>query len=178
MGRPKPLLPYGRTTFLEHILGLYTGSAVGKTVVVLGRNPGPPRPDIHPEGTIVVFNPHPERGQISSLVAGIEALESHNPSAVIVHPVDHPAVTSASVRRIVSAALLHSGKIVIPVCGGRRGHPVVFPSKFFGELKCVPEGQGARAVIRARNSEIHEVETEDPGILTDIDTPEEYERLR
>jgi len=177
MGRAKALLPLAHTTYLGHILDIYRGSGVGQTVVVLGRDAELIRTEIPAGDAVVVLNSRPEGGQISSLILGIEALETICPTAVIVHPVDHPAVASVTVRRILSAASIQPGKIIIPVCAGRRGHPVVFPSSVFDELKNVPPGQGARAVTRARAGEILEVATEDEGILTDIDTPEEYERF-
>jgi molybdenum cofactor cytidylyltransferase len=178
MGRPKALLPYAGTTFLGRILDLYSGSGVGKIVVVLWKDDEALRAEIPAGDATAVFNLRPEGGQISSLVAGIAAVESLRPSAIVVHPVDHPAVAAATVRGIVSSALVHPGRIVVPVCAGRRGHPVVFPSSCFRELQTVPPGQGARTVTRANSSMVLEMETEDEGILKDIDTPEEYARLR
>jgi len=150
---------------------------VVQTVVVLGEDSASIRAEIAAADTRIVVNPQPEKGQISSLLAGLEALEPLAPSAVIVHPVDHPVVTGGTVRHILSTALVRPGKIIIPVCAGRRGHPVVFPSGVFGELKRVSPGQGARVVTRAHTADLLEIETGDEGILTDIDTPEEYERL-
>ncbi len=177
MGRPKALLPLGHTTFLRHILDLYRGSGVVQTVVVLGEDSGSISPEIAGADTRIVVNPQPEKGQISSLLAGLESLEPLAPSAVVVHPVDHPVVTAGTIRHIVSAALIRPGKIIVPVCAGRRGHPVVFPSGVFGELKRIPPGEGAHVVTRAHTADLLEIETGDEGTLRDIDTPEEYERL-
>jgi len=177
MGRPKALLPIAHTTFLRHILELYRDSGVGRTVVVLGKDSGTVGAEFAGTDAKIVVNPRPEGGQISSLLVGLRVLEPLAPSAVIVHPVDHPAVTAATVGQIVDSAITRPGKIIIPVCAGRRGHPVVFPSGVFEELKNVPSGQGARAVTRSHRSDVVEFETEDEGVLTDIDTPEEYERL-
>jgi molybdenum cofactor cytidylyltransferase len=177
MGRPKALLPIGHTTFLRHILDLYRDSGVDRTVVVLGKDSGSVGAEFAGADAMIAVNPRPEGGQISSLLVGLKALEPLSPPAVIVHPVDHPAVTAATIRQVVDSALTRPGKIIIPVCAGRRGHPVVFPSGVFRDLERVPSGEGARAVTRSRSADVLEIDTEDEGVLTDIDTPDDYERL-
>ncbi|HLF13314.1 MAG TPA: nucleotidyltransferase family protein [Bacteroidota bacterium] len=178
MGRPKALLPVDGTTFLGRILDNYRALGTGKIALVLGKNAPAVLAEIAAHDIEVVINPRPEQGQLSSLLAGIGALRPHDPAGVIVHPVDHPMVGIGTLRLVVSAALLHVGKIVIPTCRGRRGHPVVFPSTLFGELAKAPLSVGARAVTRSRISDIVEVRTGDEGILTNIDTQQEYARLR
>jgi molybdenum cofactor cytidylyltransferase len=178
MGRPKALLPVDGATFLVRILDNHRALGAGTIALVLGDNAPAVLAATPTEDLVVVINPHPEEGQLSSLLAGLVALRPLHPAGVIVHPVDHPAVGPVTLRLVLDAALLHAGKIVIPTCRGRRGHPVVFPSTLFGELGRAPLSVGARAVTRTRVSDIVEVRTDDEGILTNVDTPEEYERLR
>jgi molybdenum cofactor cytidylyltransferase len=64
--------------------------------------------------------------------------------------------------------------IVVPVHGGRRGHPVLFAARLVPELLAAPLDQGARAVVHAHAAEVLEVPSPAPGILADIDTPELY----
>jgi molybdenum cofactor cytidylyltransferase len=59
---------------------------------------------------------------------------------------------------------------------GKRGHPVLFDRALFDELLSTRLEEGARSLIRAHASEVAEVEVDDPGVLIDVDTPEEYER--
>jgi molybdenum cofactor cytidylyltransferase len=59
---------------------------------------------------------------------------------------------------------------------GRRGHPVLFAREMFVELAAAPEDQGARAVVAADPSRVSYVDVDDPGVLTDLDTPEDLER--
>jgi molybdenum cofactor cytidylyltransferase len=56
---------------------------------------------------------------------------------------------------------------------GHRGHPVLFDRSIFTELLDAPEDQGARVVVNADAARIVYVEVADPGILLDLDTPEE-----
>ena len=64
--------------------------------------------------------------------------------------------------------------IVIPRCGGRRGHPVIFSSRLFPELLSAPLEKGAKVVVHAHRDETLEIETDFAGVTIDIDTPEEY----
>ena len=59
---------------------------------------------------------------------------------------------------------------------GRRGHPVLFARELFVELAAAPENQGARAVVLADPSRVAYVDVDDPGVLADLDTPEDLER--
>jgi molybdenum cofactor cytidylyltransferase len=67
--------------------------------------------------------------------------------------------------------------IVVPVYQGRRGHPVVFARSLFDELIGAPDSIGARRVVWDHADEVLEVPTEDRGIVSDIDTPEQYQNL-
>jgi molybdenum cofactor cytidylyltransferase len=64
--------------------------------------------------------------------------------------------------------------IVIPTHKGKRGHPVLLSSRLFSELLNAPLDQGAKAVVRAHRDETLELETDDEGVIIDIDTPDEY----
>ena len=66
--------------------------------------------------------------------------------------------------------------VVVPVYRGKRGHPTLFSAKLSPELLRAPEGEGARAVVHAHEKALVEVEVDDPGILTDIDTPQAYRK--
>lgn len=178
MGRPKALLPIGSTTFLGKILDDHRTLGTGRIVLVLGRDAGSVMKDVSDGGIDTIVNPDPGRGQLSSLVTALEALRDDAPAAVIVHPVDHPMVRGETLTFIRDAALLHPGRIIIPTCRSRRGHPVAFPSELFGELEQAPPGEGARSVVRSRPAAVVELRTGDEGVLANIDTPEAYERLR
>lgn len=178
MGRDKALLTLEGTTFLRRIIRLYTESPVGGIVVVLGPDADRARNEIAGEDVVVVVNPNTAGGQISSLNVGIETFGDSDTGGVIVHPVDHPMVSGATVRALLDAATANPDSIILPVCEGRRGHPVYFPGTIFRDLKNTPAGTGARAVIGAHDSEIVEIETTDRGIHINIDTEEEYDRVQ
>ncbi len=117
-------------------------------------------------------NPDWERGQLSSIKAGIRALPP-DASAAMIHLADHPLVKADTFAAVAEAYRQSKEPIVIARQDGHRGHPVIFGRSVFAELLDAPEDQGARVVVNANASRIVYVDVDDPGILLDLDTPEE-----
>lgn len=177
MGRPKALLPVGDVSFLERIVKSLQATQIEKIIVVLGHNAGEIAEKIrHLPVTIVVNRNYPE-GQLSSLIVALHALESETGvDGILLHLVDHPFLNPELVRRMIDRFYESRKSIVVPTHQGRRGHPVIFSSRLFGELRNAPLDQGAKSVVRAHAADTLEIETDDAGITYDIDTPEDYRR--
>jgi len=176
IGRPNPLLPTADgTSFLAAILETMTGTAVDEVRVVVGHE----AEQVIDEGGLVrhviVHNKEFERGMLSSVQAGIRALP-HGTTAFLLWPVDQPLVLADTVDRIIEAWKKRHAPIVVPVYHGKRGHPTLFSTKLSQELMHAPESEGARAVVHAHEKAVVEVEVDDAGILTDIDTPQAYKK--
>ena len=122
---------------------------------------------------------YPETGKryAAALRAGIAAL-GHSVAAAVVLLGDQPFVTPAIVERLLAAWQNGDGAIVAPVYAGQRGNPVLFARTVFPELLAVQGDQGARSVLAANRERVALVPFGDARPLADIDTPEEYERLR
>lgn len=119
-----------------------------------------------------------QEGMASSLRAGAAALPA-GLDGVLVALGDMPGLSAAVVRALSHALDPAGGRsICIPVCGGRRGHPVLFAARHLGELGSLAGDVGARAVIERNAAAVCEVPVADAGILLDVDTPEELARLR
>jgi len=101
MGRDKALLTYHGRTFLETIVVTLRNAGVERIAVVLGHHAEEIRKATKLEGVEVVINPEYRRGQTSSLQAGLRALDSPDLEAVILHLVDHPAVSAATIQELV-----------------------------------------------------------------------------
>jgi molybdenum cofactor cytidylyltransferase len=173
MGRPKALLPFRGTTFLEHIVGAISQSAVQHIVVVVGHH----RKEIEERLALpaqVVFNPDYELGMITSLQAGIRALPAGTAGALL-FLVDHPMVDPKTIEELI--AHFEPDRIVLPVFAGRRGHPVLFASGILEEMLALTASQGANIVVRKDPNRIIQVQVDSPGILVDVDTPDDFQRL-
>jgi|SRR5713226_1768928 len=176
MGSPKALLSVGEKTFIEQIVSSLKKTKVGQIVVVLGHNADRLKPKIEPLLVTLVLNPDYSKGQLSSLGAAIRSLQTDSAQVdgVLVHLVDHPFIDSALVDKMIDRFFESKRLIVIPTYKGKRGHPVLLSSALFPELLAAPLDQGAKVVVRAHPDETLELETEDQGVVIDVDTPEEY----
>jgi CTP:molybdopterin cytidylyltransferase MocA len=176
IGRPKPLLPTtDGTPFLAAILDTMTGTRVDEVRVVVGYQA---EQVIDLGGLVrhvIVHNREFERGMLSSVQAGVRALPPGT-NAFLLWPVDQPLVRADTVDRIIAAWEELEAPVVVPVHRGKRGHPTLFSAKLGPELLRAPESEGARAVVHAHEKHLIEVEVDDPGILTDIDTPQAYRK--
>jgi len=173
MGRPKPLLPCKGSTFLGTILRTLERSRVGAVRVVLGHGAeGIRRVTGLPDG-IVAANPLPDRGMLSSVRCGIEALPE-GVDGFLLWPVDHPLVGATTLDRLIAAFEASRPPLAIPTHDGRRGHPALFAASLIPEFENAPEDEGARAVVRAHAADLLEVGVNDAGVVTGIDTPEAY----
>ena len=182
MGSPKALLltPDGRT-FVTAVVETFAAAGIAAIVVVTGRDhdrivealatarlPVPAR---------ISRNVNPSRGQLSSLLTGMDASVTSNTQAVVVTLVDVPLLAAETVRLVVSEWQRTRAPIVRPAIGDRHGHPVVFDRRVFSELRSAPPDLGAKSVVRAHADELVNVPVTDEGCLVDVDTPGDYKAL-
>ena len=125
----------------------------------------------------VVRNSDPSRGQLSSLWAGLDAVQHLPLEAVLMTLVDVPLVKEQTVRAVIDAWRERHAPIARPVMGERHGHPVLFDRGIFAELRRAPLAEGAKAVVHGHEHQVLNVEVDDEGCLVDVDTPAEYKAL-
>jgi CTP:molybdopterin cytidylyltransferase MocA len=176
MGRPKALLDAGGRSFVSAVVGALVGGGCAPVVVVTGVGQREVRRRAEGAGALVLENPDPGEGPITSLRLALAVLDP-DVDAVAVLPVDHPAVRAESVSALLDAAAAGDAPLILPTREGRRGHPAVFHRRLWPELldPCL-EG-GARAVVHRHLGAAILLELDDPGVLADIDTPESYRAL-
>ncbi len=174
MGSPKALLKIEDKTFLQHVVDVLRSAGVGEIVVVLGSEAATIKAAIPWFDGEVIVNKDWEMGQLTSINSGIDAFSNHDVEAALICPVDHPLISNQLVVSLLSAFRELKKGIILPVFHGRRGHPVLFSSGLFGELRKADLSVGARQVVRVHAKDVHEVETEERGIVINIDTPEDY----
>ena len=182
MGSPKALLlaPDGRP-FVAAIAATFASAGVRDIVIVTGRDHDrivdalASQPLSIP--SLIARNPDPSRGQLSSLLTGMDAIVTSATPALLVTLVDVPLVSMTTVRRVIAEWERSRAPVVRPAIGERHGHPVVFDRCVFDELRSAPLAGGAKTVVRAHQSELLNVPVNDPGCLVDVDTPADYGQL-
>ncbi|MBA6418490.1 NTP transferase domain-containing protein [Pseudomonas sp. 5Ae-yellow] len=120
-----------------------------------------------PEQVKVVRNANSQQGMASSLVVGIQALQSADIDAVAVLLADMPQIQPATFAAL--AAMASPEHIVVPVYQGQRGHPVLFGRSFWSELMAVQGDAGARDVVRRYPARVRVLTVQDPGVCIDVD---------
>ena len=182
MGRPKALLPdpEGRP-FVARLVRTFDAAGVRDVIVVTGSLHATiadalaaDRPPISP---LLVNNPQPALGQVSSLWMGLDTAVNLGVEGVLVTLVDIPLVQVSTIRKVIDAWTGSRAPIVRPAVGDRHGHPVLFDGSVFDALRHAPITEGAKAVVHANADRIVNVQVDDEGCLLDVDTPADYEAV-
>ena len=94
----------------------------------------------------------------------------------MVNLVDHPLVRAETITALIASFWTDPVPIIIAAHQGKRGHPVLFSRQVDAELLAAPLEKGAKVVVRKDPARVRQVPLDDPGIVADIDTPQEYRR--
>jgi molybdenum cofactor cytidylyltransferase len=183
MGRSKALLddPDGRP-FAARLVRTFADAGVPDIIVVTGRDHAAVAEalaaDRLPVPPALVNNPDPSRGQLSSLLVGLDAAATRGADGILVTLVDIPMVRASTIRAVVDAWRSQRAPIVRPAMGDRHGHPVLFDRAVFEELRGAPLAEGAKTVVRAHAAAVVNVPVDDEGCVADVDTPDDYDAMR
>ncbi len=177
MGTPKALLEIQGEAFLERLIRVLS-TTCQPIAVVLGHDAERIRAgiSIHTEA-IFTTNPDPERGMFSSLQCALAEVPA-SAEAVLFTPVDYPGIQPATVAAIARAFTTGRSPVTIPRYQGQRGHPVCISRDLRQQMLALPATGQAHDLIRSYREQTCFVEVDDPGILADIDNPEDYQNLR
>ena len=167
MGTPKALLPFGRTTFVEHLWELLAALPLGWKRVVTS-------PSL-PLGLPSLVNPETARGPIGSIQAALRHGARDFPW-LLVMAVDRPQLRPETLACLCQAAATGQGALWVPTYRGRRGHPILFSRGCYDDLMAAPDEPGARWVVGRHRHRRVEVAVEDPAVVCELDTPEQLEK--
>ena len=176
LGRPKLLLPFGDKTVIERSLDNVLASEADEVVVTVGGNAEEIAARVKEQAVKVAMNQHYFYGMGTSIAAGL-SLVNEKASAIVVALADQPAIDSKLINRLLQEFRMGDKGIVAPVCGGKRGHPVIFSSKYRAELLQLRGEVGGREIIARHHDDVLEIAVDSQSISLDIDTMEDYNRL-
>jgi molybdenum cofactor cytidylyltransferase len=150
-------------------------SQASPVVVVLGHQAGACQATLGDRPVTVVVNPDWAQGQSTSVRAGLAALPP-NVSAALFLLVDQPHITPAVINALIERHRVTLAPVVWPEHNGRRGNPVLFDRALFPQLARLSGDTGGRPVLQAHAGQAERVPVSDPGVLFDIDTPDDYQK--
>ena len=178
MGTPKANLKIGNTTFINSILIKLHSCGTAGIYIVTGyhhRQISQALDSIN--HCKILHNTNAEQGQLSSLQLAIRNFDRQITGMLVVL-VDHPLVREDTYRELLKSARVNPQAIIIPVYQQQRGHPVYFGRKYFQALLETPLNLGAREVIKKNIQSVYSLVVSDPGVIQDIDTPDDLIKYR
>ncbi len=183
MGRPKALLPFGGHTALQIAIRNAVAAGVDEIVTVLGHHAGAIRGahDFSELGTAFRWleNPQPDGPMLSSLKCGLRGLDPAQLDGFLFQPVDYPLVTPEDLRRLLRAFAIRrdEDRVFQLRFDGRGGHPVLCDTSLREEFLALDHHQDTPRRVLGRHVAV-EVASDHAGVLEDMDSPEDYDRLR
>jgi CTP:molybdopterin cytidylyltransferase MocA len=177
MGSHKALLPWRDSTFIETILKNYRNLLCRPIIVVLSRDAASVESCLRGEDIVIGRNENPTSEMIDSVRIGV-ALLPDEISAFYVHPVDHPAVAFDTLVKLLESWSNLPEKAHKPVCRHRGGHPILLGRLWASRIMQAPEDATLRDILQAWQDEVVAVQVEDPGVLLNVNHPEDYRSIR
>jgi molybdenum cofactor cytidylyltransferase len=176
MGQPKPLLTVGPDTFLQRAVRTLQAAGCHRVHVVVNAEAEWAGAAVAGLDVELVRNPATHAQQVDSLRQVLRGLPD-DACAVLVLPVDLPLVSPDTARSLIEAHRADPAPLLLPFHNGVAGHPVLLDRGLFAEILETELDEGVRSLIMSHAREMREVQVVDPGILIDIDTPDDYWRF-
>ncbi len=177
MGCPKLSLEVKGKPILAHVFASLGGTGVKDVVVVFSKENEKLRHLVPPEYRIII-NRESREGISTSLKAGLAAVDPCSQGILFVLG-DQPFVETQVCKKLIRYHQEHLPLLTRPVYGGQKGNPVLFDRRLWPALSAVMGDEGGKQIAAALSAaETGLVDVDDPGVLIDIDTPEEYEKYR
>lgn len=175
MGTPKMLLPFKNSTMLEKVIEIIKNSGIKHITVVLGAEMEKISEILKSSEVRTSYNERYKEGMLSSVICGLQSVPA-DAEAVLVFQGDEPLISPSSVIQVVEGFRSSQRGLVIPVYRKKRGHPLLIAPKYIQEVHLIDPERGLRALAEKHADDVLEVDTDDPGILKDFDTFEEYSK--
>lgn len=173
MGSPKMLLPYNNVTIIEQVIRNLVDSNVDRVVVVVGASRDEIMKVTRRYDVFHCYNENYKSGMLSSVKCGFWSLPEGCHAALIM-PGDQPMTGPGEINRVISTFAECDKGLVMAAHNGRRGHPLIVDMKYMDEVLSLADSEGLRVLAERHPDDVLESETDDPSVLRDIDTQEDY----
>ncbi len=171
MGGPKVRLVVDGRPVLTHIVARLNAAGLKHVVCVVQPSDAVEIAALG-SGAQVVVNPHPERGMLASLAAGVAVMGTQH--GVMVAHIDHPHVAASTYAALAEAHSLWPECVIKPVASGRTGHPLILPASLLTHLPDSDIDGGLRTVLQRIALPERCVEVQDEGIHHNINTQQDH----
>ena len=178
MGQPKLILPWGKTTVIGQIIEVLLASGLTEIRVVTGGNHAAVQDALIHYPVQAVFNAnYANDDMVHSLRLGLVALKKEIQAALVVLG-DQPQIQVETIQALLAAYPTTALPLIVPSYNQKRGHPWLVARSLWAELIALKPPATLRDFLNKNAEQIHYVRVATPGILKDLDTPDDYARER
>lgn len=177
LGRPKQLLELDGTPLVAHVVDRALAAAIDGVIVVTGADASRVELALRNKSVATAFHPDFANGQGTSLAVGATHLPDRA-GAVIVLLGDMPGISSGAISRVAGAWRNERPLAAIARYRSGCGHPVLFAREMFPELSRLTGDEGARRLLKRLGDRVLEVPVDIDAPPEDVDTEEDWERLK
>lgn len=181
MGQPKLLLELHGQTIVRGLIDALRAAGVAAVYVLVRDEDRALQAELATiDACVVLTSGTPDmRASVAALLEAVQREQSPGArDGWLLAPADHPQVDSAAVRDLLAARRPGETEILVPVYAGRRGHPTCFSWDLSSAVAAIPSGQGVNRLLHDHPELVREVACASPGVVQDLDTPADWERLR
>jgi molybdenum cofactor cytidylyltransferase len=179
MGRPKLVLPWGKTSVIAQVTGVLLAAGLDPVVVVTGGAHTQIKAALQDQPTRLVYNPRYAEDQMAlSLQAGLAEIQSNWPDSIqaaLIALGDQPQIEAPVVQAVIAEFQASGAALVAPSYQMHRGHPWVVHRSLWAKIMALTPPQTLRDFLADNIRSIHYLVVDRPSILQDLDTPEDYE---
>ncbi len=174
MGRYKPLLPVNGQPAIVHLITTMQDAGVDHCIIVTGYCADDLKNACRTlDHVSFVHNPHYASTQmLDSAKIGFRAVPDAC-SRILFTPADIPLIPVSVVRELLKCP----DPLIYPVCRDQKGHPVSIKKDYLEQIISFNGNHGLRGALDSLPVDPAYLETDDPGILMDMDTPEDYQKI-
>ncbi|MCA9045652.1 MAG: nucleotidyltransferase family protein [Planctomycetaceae bacterium] len=179
MGQPKLLMQLGNQRVIDHLVTSLVHPAVERVLVLVRPDDDELQAALRPYSHVDVITPPDSPAEMRESVSLLlKACERHHGGGWMLIPADSPWIEHRVLDRLIVAWRETPENMVVPVHDGRRGHPTIFPASLSSEIESIPPERGLNYLLHSNPERVVEVQCPEASVLCDLDTPEDFERLK
>ena len=181
MGRPKLMLPLGTKTVIACLIDVLNRPEISETFIVVRPDDVELRAEVEANAATVIqpTSPPPDmRDSVEIAVSEIRRRYTPSPDdGWLLVPADHPTLDPNVLDELQQRWNQDDCQILVPAFNERRGHPTLFRWRFADEIAAIPPDRGLNWLLQQHADDVTELSVDRPSVITDLDTPHDYERL-
>ena len=175
MGVNKYLLPINNKSMISAVIDNLIKANLKQIYVVISKNNDIYNKIKEYNNINILINDLDSSEMADSIKVALKNINASDSDGILITPADIPLIKVDTIKGLIKSFIENKNKIIIPIYKGRKGHPVILPSKIIYDLF---NENTLRDVIKKHKDEILYFKVNDEGILLDIDNEDDYKKVK